>query len=110
MDTKQTGSPLYLLGSRSSTNNKERKDGARPQLSNRNQLRVPSRVNDNYCVQSAAGLKDSVYVSGKLESRKEGLDQQHRDCKFTCKLFCVNVHFLTRLSQKKGVIPFYCHN
>ena len=62
-----TGSPLYPLGSRSGTGNRERKDVASPQHSNRNRLRVPSRVNDNYCVQSVAGLKDSVYVSGKLQ-------------------------------------------
>ena len=63
----QKGSPLYLLGSRSGTGNRERKDGASPLIFNRNRLRVPSRVNDNYCVQSVAGLKDSVYVSGKLQ-------------------------------------------
>ena len=63
--TNRTESPLYLLWSRSGTGNTEEKDRARPQLSTRNWLRVPSRVNDNYCVQSVVGLKDSVYVSGK---------------------------------------------
>ena len=45
-----TGSPVYLLGSRSGTSNRARKDVARPQLSNRNQLRAQSSINDNYCV------------------------------------------------------------
>ena len=93
-DINQTGSRLYRLGSRSGTSNRKIKDGARPQLSNRNWLRAPIRVNDNYCVQSVARLKDSVYVSGKLESfepftshsRQKELDQQERDYKFTCKL------------------------
>ena len=66
--TNWTGSPLYLLGSRSGISNRERKDRASSQLSNRNRLRVPSRVNFNYCVQSVAKLKDAVNVSGKLES------------------------------------------
>ena len=36
------------------------------QLSPRNRLRVPSSVNDNQCVISVTGLKDSVYVSGEI--------------------------------------------
>ena len=55
-------------GNRSGTGNNARKDVARLHIFNRNRLRVQSRVNDNYCVQSVAGLKDLVYVSGKTES------------------------------------------
>ena len=57
-----------LHENRSGTVNMARKDVARPHVFNRNPLMVPSRVNDNYCVQSVAGLKNFVYVSGKTES------------------------------------------
>ena len=53
---------------RSGTVNRARKDVARPHVFNRNRLRLPSRVNDKYCVQRVARLKDFVYVSGKTES------------------------------------------
>ena len=63
----RTRNPLYLLGSRFGTSNRGRKEGTSPLTFNRNRLRVPSRVNDNYCVQSVAGLNDSVCVSSKLQ-------------------------------------------
>ena len=49
LDQKST---VPVWKQRSGTSNRERKDGARPQPSNRNRLRVLSRVNDNYCVQT----------------------------------------------------------
>ena len=91
---------------------------ARPQLSNRNWLRVPSSINDNYCVKCVNGLKDLVDVSGKFGpttsvSQKEGLycDQQERDCKFACNSCVVNpVLFAKGYPQKKGVNPSYCYH
>ena len=81
------------------------------QPSPRNWLRVPSGINDNQCVESVTGLKDSVYVSGQIGlnpspviagSKKVTVDS-HVD-------FCVaNAHSVTRLPQKKGINPNYCH-
>ena len=99
-------------GSRSGTGNTERKDGAR------NWLRVPSRVNDNYCVQSVARQKDSVYVSGKLESLnpsaviagRKDLTSKSETVNSHVNSCVVNFHSVTGLPKKKGVIPFYCQN
>ena len=101
----QTGSPLYLLENRFGIGNRERKNGTSPQISNRNWLRVPSSVNDNYCVQSVARLKDSVYVSSRLESlnflpvrvRRKDLTSKS-EIKFPCNLLCYKCSF------------FYCQN
>ena len=38
---------------------------ARPQHSPRNLPRGPSLINDNYCVNSVIGQKNSVYVTGQ---------------------------------------------
>ena len=38
---------------------------ARPQHSPRRQLRVPSHVNDNHCVNSVTGQKNSLCVTGQ---------------------------------------------
>ena len=37
----------------------------RPQHSPRSRLRVPSHINDNHCVNSVTGQKNSVYVTSK---------------------------------------------
>ena len=47
------------------------------------------------------------------DSQGQRLDQQERDCKFTCKLLCCKCSLCFRvfcLPQKKGVNPNYCHN
>ena len=73
---------------------------------------LPSRVNDNQCVEFVAGLKDSVYVSGQIglnpspviAGDKKVTIHSHVD-------FCVaNAHSVTGLPQKKGVNPNYCYN
>ena len=114
----RTRNPLYLLGSRSGTSNRERKDGASPLILNRNRLRVPSRVNDNDCVQSVAGLKDSAYVTGKLQGLNpspviaggKDLTSKSKTVNSHVNSCVANVHSVTRLPQKKGLIPFYCQN
>ena len=99
--------------------NREREDRARPQPSSRNWLRVLSRVNVNFCVQSVAGLKDSAYVSGKIESlnpspviaRKKDLTSKSETVNSHVNSCVVNhVPSVTGLQQKKGVIPNYCQN
>ena len=112
----QTGSPLYLLGSSSRTGNRERRTGQSHNFSTERvpKLRVPSRVNDNYCVQSVAGLKGSVYVSGKLQglnpspftAGKKDLTSKSERVNSHVNSCVVNVHSVSGLTQKKGVIPF----
>ena len=64
--TNQTGSLVFLLGSKSGTDNMARKGVARPQLSNRSRLRVQNSINDNYCLKCVTGQENCVYVSGKV--------------------------------------------
>ena len=82
------------------------------QPSPRSRLRVPSRINDNQCVEFVTRLKDSVYVSGQIglnpcpviAGDKKVTVHSHVD-------FCVaNAHSVTGLPQKKGVNPNYCYN
>ena len=68
---------------------------------------VQSHVNDNHCVNSVTGLKNSVCVTGQT-----GLNLPPTvagDKKVTLNLsvdFCVtNAHIVTGLPQRKGVIP-----
>ena len=81
------------------------------QLSPRNRLSVPSRVNDNQCVVSVTGLKDSVYVSGQTGLNPSPVIAGDRKVTVTSHVdFCVgNAHSVTGLPQKKGVNPNYCY-
>ena len=83
---------------------------ARPQHSPRSRLRVRSHVNDNHCVNSVTGQKNSVCVTGQT-----GLNPPPTvagDKKVTLNLnvdFCVaNAHIVTGLPQRKGVNPNCC--
>ena len=65
-----------------------------------------------------AGLKDSVYVSGQLESLnpspiiagRKDLTSKSETVNSHVNSCAVNVHSVTGLPQKKGVIPLYCQN
>ena len=83
---------------------------ARPQHSPRSRPRVQSYVNDNHCVNSVTGQKNSVCVTGQT-----GLNPPPTvagDKKVTLNLnvdFCVaNAHIVTGLPQRKGINPNYC--
>ena len=83
---------------------------AKLQRSPRSRLRVQSHVNDNQCVNSVAGQKNSVIVTGQA-----GLNptpEVARNSKVTLDLtvnFCVaNAHIVTGLPQRKGVNPNTC--
>ena len=88
---------------------------ARPPPFHRNRPRVPSHVNDNYCVQCATGLKDCVCVPGQLDLNpspvvaKDKIMTSKSETVFLHVNSCVaNVHSVTGLPQKKGVNPSYC--
>ena len=80
-------------------------------LFHRNRPRVLNRVNDNYCVKCATGLKDCVCVPGQLglnpspvtSSKSENVNLLVNSC-------VANAHSVTGLPQKKGINPNYCHN
>ena len=89
----------------------------RPPPFHRSRPRVPSRVDDNYCVQCATGLKDCVWVPGQLDLNpspvvaKDKIMTSKSETVFLHVNSCVaNVHSITRLPQKKGVNPSYCPN
>ena len=80
---------------------------AKPQHSPRSRLRVSSRVNDNHCVNSVTGQKNSVCVTGQTGLKP--LSVVAGDKKVTLNLnvdFCVaNAHIVTGLPQRKGINP-----
>ena len=83
---------------------------AKPQHSPRSRLRVQRRVNDNHCVNSVTGQKNSVYVTPQV-----GLNPTPvvaGNSKVTLDLnvnFCVaNAHIVSMLPQRKGVNPNAC--
>ena len=82
---------------------------ASPQLSPRNRLRVQSRVNDNQCVASVTGLKNSVYVSGQTGLNPSPVIAGDKNVTVTSHVdFCVaNTHSVTGLPQKKGFTTGY---
>ena len=86
----------------------------RPPPFHRNRPRVPSCVNNNYCVQCATGLKDCVCVPGQLDLNPSPVvakDKTTSKSETVCLHVnsCVaNVHSVIGLPQKKGVNPNYC--
>ena len=72
------------------------------QPSPRSRLRVPSRVNDNQCVEFVTGLKDSVYVSGQIGLNPSPvIERQESDCTFSCRLLCCKCSFCYRVATKE---------
>ena len=81
-----------------------------PQTSPRCRQRVQRRINDNYCFLNVAGVKDSVHVSGKKESLTPSpVTSKSKTVVLNVDSCVANVHSVTRLPQRKGVNPNYCH-
>ena len=108
----RTKSLLSQLGSIQENPSKARKVVASLPPSHRNRPRVLNRVNDNYCVKCATGLKDCqlglnpspvMAKNRDLSSKTETVNLLVNSC-------VANAHSDTGLPQKKGVIPNYCHN
>ena len=109
LHSNRTGSLLYRHGNRSETDNKDRKVMAKRSPSPRSRLRVQRRINDNYCVLNVAGVKDSVHVSSKKEVLNPSPVTSKSETVFLHVNSCVvNVHSVSGLPQRKGVIPTYC--
>ena len=87
------------------------------QLSLRNQPRVQNRVNDNYCIKCATGLKDCVCVPGQrglspspVIAKERDLTNKSETVNLLVNSCVANAHSVIGLPQKKGVNPSYCHN
>ena len=110
---------MYLLGSRSGTDDRERKDGARSQPTSISRLRVQNSLKDNCYVNCVTRQEDFVYVSGQVDSLNPlPVVAGKKDLSVTSKRETVNLHlnscvvspfhFVKRYPQKKGVNPVNC--
>ena len=113
----RTGNQLCQFGSKQENASKAVKVVAKPPPFHRSRPRVPSHVNDNFCVQCATGLKDCVCEPGQLDLNpspvvaKDKIMTSKNETVFLHVNSCVaNVHSVTGLPQKKGVNPNYCYN
>ena len=107
----RTGNRTSLLGDRSKTSRKQGKVVARPQRSPRSRLRVPSLINENHCVNSVSGQKNSVGVIGQGDLDPAPVVAWNSKVTLNLNVdFCVaNAHIVTGLPQRKGVNPNACH-
>ena len=79
-------------------------------LFHRNRPRVLNRVNDNYCVKCATGLKDCACVPGQLGLNPSPVISSKCETVNLLVNSCVaNAHSVTGLPQKKGINLNYCH-
>ena len=83
---------------------------AKPQHSPRSRLRVPSLINDNHCVNSVTGQKNSVHVTGQGDLNPAPV--VGGSSKVTLNLnvdsHVANAHIVTGLPQRKGINPTFC--
>ena len=91
-------------------NSKQVKVVAKPPLTPRSRLRGPSLINDNYCVNSVTGQKNSLCVTGQGDL--DPAPVVAGNSKVTLNLnvdSCVaNAHIVTGLPQRKSVNPNAC--
>ena len=105
-----TGNRTSLLGSRLKTSSKQGKVVARPQHSPRSRLRVPSLINDNHCVNTVTGQKNSVFVTSQGDLNPTPVVAGNSKVTLNLNVdYCVaNAHIVTGLPQRKGVNPNTC--
>ena len=105
-----TGNRTSLLGSRLKTSNKPGRVVAKPQHSPRSRPRVSSLINDNHCVNSVTGQKNSVHVTGQGDLNPAPVVAGNSKVTLNLNVdSCVaNAHIVTGLPQRKGVNPTYC--
>ena len=71
------------------------------QLSPRNRLSVPSRINDNQCVVSVTEGLCVYFRSNRLEPFTSDSRGQESDCNFSCRLLCWKCSFCYRVAAKE---------
>ena len=106
-----TGNRTSLLGSRLKTSNKPGRVVAKPQHSPRSRLRVPSLINDNHCVNSVTGQKNSVHVTGQGDLNPAPVVAGNSKVTLNLNVdsHVANAHIVTGLPQRKGINPTFCH-
>ena len=87
-----------------------REGHAKPQHSPRSWLRVPSLINDNHCVNSVTGQKNSVYVTGQAGFNPTPVVAGNSKVTLNLNVDCcvANAHIVTGLPQRKVVNPNTC--
>ena len=105
-----TGNLPSRLGNRLKTSNKPGKVVARPQHSPRSLPRGSSLINDNHCVISVTGQKNSVHVTGQgdLNPAPVVAENSKVTLNFNVDSNVANAHIVTGLPQRKGVNPTFC--
>ena len=83
---------------------------AKPPHSPRSRLRVPSLINDNHCVNSVTGQKNSVHVTdqGDLNPAPVVAGNSKATLNLNVDSYVTNAHIVTGLPQRKGVNPTFC--
>ena len=76
----------------------------------RSEERVPSLINDNYCVNFVTGQKNSVCVTGKgdLDPAPVVAGNSNVTLNFNVDSHVANAHIVTGLPQRKGINPNTC--
>ena len=105
-----TGNLPFRLGSRLKTSNKPGEVVARPQRSPRSLPRGSSLINDNHCVNSVTGQKNSVHVTGQGDLNPAPVVSKNNKMtlNFNVDSHVANAHIVTGLPQRKGVNPTFC--
>ena len=83
---------------------------ARPQRSPRSLPRGSSLINDNHCVNSVTGQKNSVHVTGQGDLNPAPVVSKNSKVtlNFNVDSHVANAHIVTGLPQRKGVNPTFC--
>ena len=83
---------------------------ARPQRSPRSLPRGSSLINDNHCVNSVTGQKNSVCVTGQGDLNPAPVVSKNNKVtlNFNVDSHVANAHTVTGLPQRKGVNPAFC--
>ena len=83
---------------------------AKPQHSPRSRLRVPSRINDNHCVNSVTGQKNSVHVTGQGDLNPAPVVAGNSKVTLNLNVdsHVANAHIVTGLPQREGINPTFC--
>ena len=83
---------------------------ARPQHSPRSLPRGSSLINDNHCVNSVTGQKNSVHVTGQGDLNPAPVVSKNNKVtlNFNVDSHVANAHIVTGLPQRKGVNPTFC--
>ena len=95
---------------RQKTSNKPGKVVSRPQHSPRSLPRGSSLINDNHCVISVTGQKNSVHVTGQGDLNPAPVVSENSKVtlNFNVDSHVANAHIVTGLPQRKGVNPTFC--